>query len=363
MKILHCIPSMVSGGAERQLTYLVAEQARQGDDVHVVMVHGGPNLPRLRSTNARIHFLRGRGNHDPALLWQLIRLMRTVRPDVVQTWLTQMDVLGGIAAAICRIPWVLSERSSALAYPFGVKNFLRAKVAAFARAIVVNSAGGDDYWRRRAVAASVRRYIPNPVPATDAGTDEAPGDELGLTGDRKMVLIVGRLVDYKNLANLLPALAIVRTRVQMTAFICGDGDTAGVRALIDQHDLHNDVRLLGYLPDVLPLMKRADAYVSVSRFEGRPNTVLEAVACGCPVIVSDIAAHREILDDEMAAFVSPDSPAQIAAAITATLEQPDVARSRAERARARASHATITEVANAYRSIYESILPRSSQVI
>src|SRR6185436_12110902 len=94
------------------------------------------------------HRIEGLGNHDPRLLVRLVRLLRRARPDVVQTWLTQMDVLGGLAARLVGRPWILSERASALAYPPGLKIRLRERIGRTADAIVSNSAGGDRYWER-----------------------------------------------------------------------------------------------------------------------------------------------------------------------------------------------------------------------
>src|SRR5574341_240497 len=146
MYILHCIPSMLNGGAQRQLTYLAAEQVRQEGSVHVALLHDGPNLDRLKASGAQIHRLSGWNNYDPRLLWQLIRLIRQIKPDVVQTWINQMDVLGGTAARLTRVPWVLSERSSARNYPPNLRNRLRAAWGRGAQAVVSNSVGGDAYW-------------------------------------------------------------------------------------------------------------------------------------------------------------------------------------------------------------------------
>ncbi len=55
---------------------------------------------------------------------------------------------------------------------------------------------------------------------------------------------------------------------------------------------------------VWALMKKASVFVSLSAYEGCPNTVMEAMACGCPIIVSDIPEHREILDEQSALFVT-----------------------------------------------------------
>jgi hypothetical protein len=119
------VPSLVGGGAERQLTYLVKELVQSGWDVHVAYVHGGPNMGRLEASGATVHRLRALGNHDPQILGRLVATIRRVKPDIVQCWLLQMEVLGGLASMLTRTPWVFSERSCEEAYPASLKALLR----------------------------------------------------------------------------------------------------------------------------------------------------------------------------------------------------------------------------------------------
>src|SRR5687768_14057109 len=112
MRVLHLIPSLGGGGAERQIAYLARGLSERGGDVHVGILRGGANLERLESTGATVHWIRSSGNYDPFLLPRTVSLIRRVRPDVVQTWLTQMDVVGGLAALIVGKRWIVSERSS-----------------------------------------------------------------------------------------------------------------------------------------------------------------------------------------------------------------------------------------------------------
>jgi glycosyltransferase involved in cell wall biosynthesis len=101
-------------------------------------------------------------------------------------------------------------------------------------------------------------------------------------------------------------------------------------------------------------MKRADVLVSLSRVEGCPNVVLEAMACGCPLVVSDIPAHREILDEHSARFVDPDDTIKAAADIKAILAHGDAARVRA--ARECAAGRPVEATASSYEQLYLSLL-------
>jgi glycosyltransferase involved in cell wall biosynthesis len=115
----------------------------------------------------------------------------------------------------------------------------------------------------------------------------------------------------------------------------------------------------GYVDNLWELMKRANAFVSLSRCEGCPNVVLEAMACECPLIVSDIPAHREMLAEKEALFVKLDDPEAAARAILSTLTDTAATQARAESAGANVNQRPSLEVAArkheaAYREMIES---------
>ncbi|MGE5752661.1 MAG: glycosyltransferase, partial [Deltaproteobacteria bacterium] len=94
LKILNCIHALDTGGAQRQLSYLAPALVERGHEVHAAYLRGGSNLSRLDSGRVVLHRLRSLGNHDPFIFVQLAALMRRIRPDIVQTWILQMDILG-----------------------------------------------------------------------------------------------------------------------------------------------------------------------------------------------------------------------------------------------------------------------------
>lgn len=358
MRILHCIPSMGGGGAERQLAYLAGELTKMGWDMHVALLYGGRNLNRLKTGGALVHMLRCRNNYDPRIFWQLKRLMRLLKPDLVQTWLLQMDIFGGAAARMARIPWIISERSSVMAYPGTLKNRLRLFLASRARAVVSNSVAGDHYWQSRLNGQVLQCVIPNALPLDEieAATSVTP-DEIGLKTEKDIVLFVGRFSPEKNLETLLLALREVVARPQTVAVLCGEGPLLSqAHGWLVRYAIADRVRLPGYVPDIWRWMKRASVLVSVGLFEGRPNVVLEAMACGCPLVVSDVPAHREFLDEHSAVLVNPHAPGAIADAIIRVLSAPEIAAHRAETARTKAAQWSIPMIAHQYDEVYREVL-------
>ena len=349
---------MGGGGAERQLAYLAGELRTIGWDVHVALLSGGPNLERLQAGGAMVHRLTARGNHDPGILRQLLTLMRSLRPDVVETWLPQMDILGGLAARLTGRPWILQEQSGEPAYPPTLKHRCRVLLAARSSAVISNSGGGDRYWQSR-LGSRVRRYVIRsalPVREIESARAATP-EETGIDPGKRLVLYVGRLAPEKNLDILVSALRPVLVDRRIVAVLCGEGP---LRPTVEQwlvnHGIADRVRLPGYVSNVWSWLKRADVFVSVSLFEGHPNTVVEAMACGAPVVVSDIPAHREFLDEESAVLVKADLPAPLTEAIAGVLSAGEAATRRAERARARAAEWSIEAIGRRHADAYQEVL-------
>ena len=114
---------------------------------------------------------------------------------------------------------------------------------------------------------------------------------------------------------------------------CGEGSRRKlISDWIDRHGFQTRAALIGYVPTLWSIMKRASVLVSPSVFEGTPNVVLEAMACRCPLVVSDIPAHRAILNETAAILVEPNSATRLAAAIRGALRDAAAARQRADAA-------------------------------
>ena len=360
MRLLHCIPSVEGGGAERQLTYLAKALPVEGCEVHVALTRGGANLRRLEEAGATIHHLGPIGTHDPRLFARLVRTLAAVAPAIVHCWLLQMELLGGVAATAAGIPWLLAERSSAQAYPRTVKNALRVRVARFASGIVSNSTAGDQYWQKRIRESMPRYIVPNALPLDEIrAAPAATSEDAGLTSGEACVLYAGRLDAGKNAESLIRAFSLVRSARPFRALLCGDGPLRSqLEHLIGAYGLGERVRLVGYAANLWSLMKRVDMLVAPSRFEGSPNVVLEAMACACPLIVSDIPAHREILDEQSALFVDANDAGALADHIAAVLDDPESASRRARAALARVDRCALPLIAHQYVGVYQDVLSR-----
>lgn len=361
MRILHCIPDLEGGGAERQLCYLAQGLIERGHQVDVAIMKGGVNGERLRRSGATVHTLGWSGPFSPRLLLDLCGLIRRSGADVVQTWLRRMDVVGGAAALLTGRPWVFSERSVHITD--GWREALRQRSVALAAAVVANSDEGGRGWRAALGPRGAVHVIPNALPLAEiAETAPASRRDLDLPEDGELILFVGRFGPEKGIELLADTLAeVLAARPRAHALCCGTGDLLETfRASIARRGLGARCRAPGYRQDAWALMKAADVVISTSNFEGRPNVLLEAMACGAPLAITDIPQHREFIPQEGALYFPPRDRAAAAAALQRALDDRPGAAERAARAAALVRAMSVDAMAGAYERVYRDLRARSA---
>lgn len=355
MKVLHVISNLSGGGAERQFQYLVSGLAERGCEVHVAYIDDRAfrtaNVPGVQ-----FHCIAARGNYDPRILYNLFKLAAKIRPDIIQSWILQMDILSSILSRVCGHAWVVRESNApSLRVNKGVKFALRDMLVGWSSAIVANSNSGYEYWNRK-YPEKLKRVIRNGFPVEEIKRHRETV-HLPMLKGRKYVLFVGRIELQKNVQALIRAMTYVTPDVCLV--ICGSGsqDTE-CKHIIEQEGLDDRVFMLGNLRshEVYSLMRVANAFVLMSHFEGFPNVLIEAMLNKCPIVVSDIGPHREFLSNESAVFADKDDSKDIAETIMQVVNDPSGASERVEKAYAEAMKYSIEGMVGQYSALYESLV-------
>lgn len=194
-----------------------------------------------------------------------------------------------------------------------------------ASAVVAVSHGiAADLAARRGIPARHLHVVYNPIrPA--AGTAYPVPHPWLRAGEPPVVLGVGRLYPQKSLEVLLHAFAQLRRQRPARLLVLGEGPQRGaLEGLAGALGIEADVALPGFVPDPYPYFAHAGVFALSSRYEGLPLALIEALACGCPVVSTDCpSGPDEILQGgRHGALVPVDDPTALAVALAATLARP-----------------------------------------
>ena len=178
--------------------------------------------------------------------------------------------------------------------------------------------------------------------------------------DQRFVLYVGNIKPHKNLVRLIEAYDLLRRRGfdDVKLLIIGDeiSKLPALRRAVHTHKLHKHVRFLGYLPDeTLSILYRlASLFVFPSLYEGFGLPPLEAMACGTPVVTSNVSSLPEVTGDA-AVLVDPYDVESITAGMQRVLDNPGLSQELREKGVARSRDFSWERSVERTRRVYEEV--------
>ena len=363
MKITMLTESLGSGGAERQMCSLAVEMKRRGHDVQVITYF--PDnfyLSLLEHAGVKHTFLGG--NSTRQWLPRIRRLLRTNHQEVVLAFLESCASYAEIAALPFR-RWglIVSER---IAVPNVLSHWekFRKSFHLLADAVVTNS-----HTNRLMLEAAVPALKSRMVTIYNAvDLDRFRPTRMNSEGCPLRLLVAARFNKQKNVLGAIEAMNLLRRRCkEIGVSVDWFGNSADdpqlwreCMALIRQHKLEQSFRLHEVTQDIISHYQQVDAIFLPSLYEGLPNTVCEAMACGKPVLMSAVCdAGNLVKEGENGFLFSPHDPSDIAEAIRkfASLTEAE-RRAMGQRSREMArKYFDLKKIAD----MYESILFTASQ--
>jgi N-acetylgalactosamine-N,N'-diacetylbacillosaminyl-diphospho-undecaprenol 4-alpha-N-acetylgalactosaminyltransferase len=291
--ILFVINSLAGGGAERVLTTILGASAPWRDryDVHLALLD---DEPRAYSVPEWITVTQLDARHHlGASIVQLRRLAGRLNPDIALAFLTRANVATAMAMAGRGRPWLISERVNTSAHLGSGAGAIAARAMvrlAYPRArhvIAVSDGVVDDLVENFGVARDRVSAIANPVDHDAIAAQAAAPAPLAIDGD--YVVAAGRLVPNKNFALLVDAFAA--SGLPHRLVIMGEGpERASLEAQIAARGLTERVLLPGFVANPFAMLARARLFAMPSNAEGFPNGLVEAMACGLPVVATNCAS-------------------------------------------------------------------------
>jgi glycosyltransferase involved in cell wall biosynthesis len=306
MRIALFTVSLEVGGAERVLVTLANRFAERGHAVQMVLMK--PEGALRQELSAAVQRVDLRTYRIWRTVLPLARYLRRERPDVLLSTLSQPNLIAILARRLARVPTrIVVREASTPTQEFGGAGKLKdrivptliARIYRQADAIVAVSRGVQaDLLHLTRLPETRLPCIYNPVITQHLmRLREEPVEHAWFQhGAPPVVLAVGRLIPQKDFATLLRAFA--QASAPSNLLILGEGeDRTALERLANQLSIAERVQMPGYEPNPFKYMRRAAVFVLSSRYEGLPNALIQAMACGCPVAATDCpSGPREILD-------------------------------------------------------------------
>lgn len=328
-------PYMASGGAERQTLNLIPLFVEYGIEVTLVLDRAEGALLKDIPTNVRV-FVLGAGRTILALP-KLIRYLRLERPAVLISNIDHNNIVALLARRLsrARTKIVICQhtnftnhvqsmvRSQDRIFPWLARVFYRQ-----ADAIVAVSNGvAADLSAALSMDPQTLDVIQNPVVTDDLDRRAAEGlkHPWFSKGAPPVFVAAGRLIPQKQFAMLLHAFRQLLGRADARLIILGEGPLlADLGQRARDLGIAEKVDFVGFVSNPMPYFKRAAALVMTSSYEGFGNVLVEAMACGTPVISTNCpSGPREILENgRFGALVPVGDENALASAMLASLEQP-----------------------------------------
>ena len=326
MTYLFVINSFGAGGAERSLADLLPT-LRDSGVTPVIACLKAKEIgfeQEVRDAGFDVRIIPGKTLLGKT--WQLRRLIRDVRPQLVYTALFDSDIAGRLAAIGIDVPVVTNLTNTAYD-PARLQdpNIDARKLRAVKLIDGLTARGLTDHFHAvsQAVKDSTVEQLgvdPNKVAVVYRGRDSeqlgrasperraAARRELGLADDDLVVVTVGRQEYQKGHRHLVDAIGQLRSEFPTLRLLIAGREghaTQHLQTQISHLALDDAVTLLGHRSDVSEVLAASDVFAFPSVYEGLGGALIEALALALPIVASNIAALREVVEEDGNAVLAP----------------------------------------------------------
>jgi len=301
-KILFVNSSLSGGGSEKVMTLLANQMAMDGYDVVMLLCIHKNEVYELNNEVRRCYLTE---NNTTALMRKYVRLaelrkhFKKERPDIIISFMSQINMYSLVASIGLRIPVIVSERADPMQRRKIQQIAEKVLYTLFANHVVFQTEFVRNYFNR--LIRKKSSVILNPINE----------QELPLySGIRENKIVgIGRMTNQKNFRLLIDAFAdFVKICKNYELHIYGDGELReNLESMVKKNFLSEKVFFHGYVDNIVEQIYKYKMYVSTSNFEGISNAMLETMAMGIPVICTDcpVGGARMIIEDSVNGILIP----------------------------------------------------------
>lgn len=330
--------SLAAGGAERVAVNLANGLANKSCQVNLVLGNEEGEFLSLIRDEVTVVDLDMNAVPPFGILTAVPALrvhLRDVEPDILLSIANQNNIAALLACHLISSPpyVIVSDHLSPSSPQFknSMKNDIVVKLAAYLYPwadcrVTVSEGTAEGMAAATGLPKSDFITIHNPIVDDQLRKQaKAPVSHEWFQDDRPTVVSFGRLVKRKDVETIIRSIQLLNQRRNVRLAVIGDGpDRKRLESIVTGHDLESSVEFLGFVENPYRYLSRASVFVLASRWEGFGNVLVEAMACGCPVVSTNCPdGPREILADGFYGPLVPigDSNA-MSEAILETLDDP-----------------------------------------
>lgn len=363
IRVLHVVNSLDAGGMERVLIRVASELQPRGFDISVCGLQRRGVLADSFPSPERVLSLNKPPGRSFAAIWRLYRLIRQVRPDVVHTHNIGPLVYAVAATAYGRVCPILHGEHCQLHGPNVEPPRLRLRRVLYPACQGIHTVSEELRRELLGLGAPADRLV-----AVVNGVDTvayAPGDRnaarshVGIPETALVLAVSARLVRRKRLDLVIRAVAVLAARgADVHLLVAGDGPLrSDLEAFAQASGAGARIHFLGFHADVRPVYQAADLLVLASTGEGLSNAILEAMACGVPVLCHDACGCAEVVEDGADGWVRRiESAEALAAQLAHILDDVPALRACGTAARAKmVERFDIRRTAAGYERLYQNM--------
>jgi glycosyltransferase involved in cell wall biosynthesis len=352
------LPSLRGGGAEKMMVHLANAFVGRGIKVDLVLVKA--EGPYLKLVSSRVNIIDLNASRTLVSLPGLVLYLKKERPTTLLSTLTHANIVALWAKRIARVPTrVVVRQANIINYVGRFRKNSKSSLLVrlfypWADGIVAVSTGVKDNLVNAArLKPDKIKVIYNPTitPEIEQKYLRPVTSHWLAENNNPVILGVGRLSKQKDLSTLIKAFALLPKELNAQLVILGEGEERpNLEELVNELGLVDRVYLPGFVDNPYYFMRMATVFVLSSAWEGLPNTLIEAMAAGTPVVATDCeSGPREILDNGRYGLLVPVGDVnKLSREISKILTDPVLQAKLARLGRERAKDFTVDKIAPEY---------------
>jgi len=312
------IDDLEYGGAQRQVIELANNMDRDHFDVHVCTLSDYVPLgSQLRNSECKLHTVVKKNKVDFTVVPRLARLLKSLNADIVHSYLFSADIASRLAGRLASTELIIGSERNANYSP-KKRHILAYKLTrGCVDLTIANSKAGADFNSKMyGQPASEYRVVYNGVDTERFRPRDrnAIRNELGIPLESRVIGVFASYKPQKNHSMLFHAVKIVLDSFPDTQLLlvgdqlCGNMNGTAeyntrMEALIDELEIRNQCTFLGNRDDVELIYPACDITALSSLYEGTPNVLLESMACGVPVVVTNVSDNSYMVKEGETGFL------------------------------------------------------------